>query len=502
MSTLSDTPLQNRPDADENVFSMAEIYSNTSQGLIWLGESDESTEKALQSINAAYAEAYAETNEFRDLRATLKDTFRLLKPLGFAPDFPGLARLVGRPWFSRRWVIQEALLASSSRCIVGEFEVGLREVLQGTVWIMYKSYWLPPATSFFGAAQRVLAIWNLEEEKQSGGRVSLSFILRTSRGSKVRDERDMVFALLGLSLKLQRQTKLHPLLAPDYSKSPEAVVCDANRYMVAVEKYLSHLHFPHHQHKSDPLGKKLPSWAITWHRERDLTCDPLPFLRRFNADGPDPKRHFRPPSEISGRILSVRGKMVERVRAVTEVIDLDITPGQIVAILGWFEVVWSSLTMQASEQSSSSRLGEVLIAGSDHNGDQVTEEFSVGGYLEWLKYLQCEGRWPDAGRRMDESEAATLRQVLEYNRAFWCACSNRVLFITECGRMGVGPQTLKEDDLVAVLYRCRYPSILRHFPDSDQHEFIGIAYIDGLMSGEAVEDAEQRGIEDITFHLR
>ncbi|KAI7284925.1 hypothetical protein KC345_g2036 [Hortaea werneckii] len=88
----------NQDDINEKnhqVEIMAEIYSNTSQGLIWLGEADETTEKALQSINAAYAEAYAQTNEFRDLRTKLKDTFRLLKPLGFAPDFAALARLLG-----------------------------------------------------------------------------------------------------------------------------------------------------------------------------------------------------------------------------------------------------------------------------------------------------------------------------------------------------------------------------------------------------------------------
>ena len=90
--------------------------------------------------------------------------------------------------------------------------------------------------------------------------------------------------------------------------------------------------------------------------------------------------------------------------------------------------------------------------------------------------------------------------MAEYNQAFWSACRNRVLFVTESGRLGVGPQTLKGDDLVVILYGCDLPAILRRCPNSDLHEFIGVAYVEGIMFGEAVEDPEAK--EDVTFHLR
>ncbi|RMY76950.1 hypothetical protein D0863_01640 [Hortaea werneckii] len=496
----------NQADTSERnhqVGLMTEIYSNTTQGLIWLGEADDSTEKALKSINAACAELDAKIQDSHDLYAeVIGRTSRLLEPFGFAPDFAALVRFFQLPWFGRRWVIQEALLAPSSQCIIGKLEISWANTLRGTVWIRHKARMLPAYEGFAQAARSVLYIWFVAEDMQAGKRLSLEYIMSSTVGSKVGDERDTIYALLGLWLKLQHQTKPHPLLAPDYHKSPEAAICDATRYIAAVEKNLFYLRSTHHRRNTDPLEKKLPSWAAIWHRESDLSCDPKIFLAGYNAHGQSWWRHFRPPAQESSRILSIRGKMVEHVRAVTKVADADYTPGHVKAKIEQLETTWSSFRQQDSELNSSSRLGEVLIAGRTVFCTRATEDFSVWGYAEWREYLRQEKSWPPPWRTIDECEAPTLRKVAEYHRAFLNACNNRIFFITDSGRLGVGPQTLKEDDLVAILYGCNFPVTLRRYPNSDRHEFIGPAYIGGIMDGEAVEEAEARGIGDVTFHLQ
>lgn len=482
---------------------MAEIYSNTTQGLIWFGEADESTEKALASISAACAELDAKTQNSHDLyAAVIGRTSLLLEPLGFAPDFAALVRFFQLPWFGRRWVIQEALLAPSSQCIIGELEISWANTLRGTFWILHKARLLPGDEGLVQAAISVLSIWFMAEKMQAGKHLSLDYIMYFSLGSKVGDERDTIYALLGLWLKLQHQTKPHPLLAPDYHKSPEAAICDATRYIAAVDKNLFYLRSTHHRRNTDPLEKKLPSWAAIWHRKSDLSCDPINFLAGYNAHGQSWRRHFRPPAQKSSRILSIRGKMVEHVRAVTKVVDAGYTPGHVKAKLEQLERTLSSFRQQDSELNSSSRLGDVLIAGRTIFCTRATEDFSVRGYAEWRKYLRQEKSWPPPGWTFDECEATTLRRVAKYTRAFWRACENRFLFITGSGRLGIGPQTLKEDDLVAILYGCEVPVILRRYPNSDRHELIGPAYIGGIMDGEAVEEAEARGFEDVTFHLQ
>ncbi|RMZ18085.1 hypothetical protein D0860_00089 [Hortaea werneckii] len=495
----------NQADTNEKnhqVGIMAEIYSNTLQGLIWLGEADDSTEKALESIETAYADSCAETNSSGDLytKVVYGGSPGILQPVGFTPDFAALIQFFKLPWFRRRWVIQEALLAPSSQCIIGNLELSWATIVRGTVWIIHKARMLPGSNCFLEAATRVLKIWLMAEKKQAGGHISLNTIMLSSLGSEVGDERDTVYALLGLWLKLQHQTKLHPLLAPDYHKSPDAVVCDATRYSAAVDSDLIHFRSLDHRCNPDPLEKKLPSWAASWYRVHDLTCDTINFSLVFNAHGRNWRRHFRPPSEDSSRILSVRGKMVEHVRAVTEVIDPHKTPDHVVAIIEQLKTALSSFHHQDSALNISSRLGKVLIAGFDHLHKPATDDLSVQGYADWFKYLRRENYWPPHWSMVDESGAATLRNASRYDSAFWDVCRNRVLFATETGRLGVGPQTMKENDLASILYGCPYPVILRRCPNCDLHEFIGVAYVEGIMFGQAVEDPEAK--EDVTFHLQ
>ncbi|RMY29424.1 hypothetical protein D0866_08709 [Hortaea werneckii] len=420
-----------RPDADDNMFSMAEIYCNTSQGLIWLGEADDSTEKALSSINAACAEACVNTKCFGDLYLEVIYGGSI-GTFGFTPDFAALVRFFQLPWFDRRWVIQEALLAPSSQCIIGDLRISWANLLLGAVWLVRYARVLPGAQ----AASRLSAMWILSARKQAGWRISFNSIMTSTQGSKVEDERDTVYALLGLCLKLQHRRKLHPLLTPDYSKAPDAIVCDATRYMAVKDNNLFHLQFLNHRRNPDPREKKLPSWAASWHIARDLTRDPFQFFQSFHADGRDWRRHFRPPPEDSSRILSVRGKMMVHVRAVTEMINSNDTPGQVLAKLGQFEMAWSLCIQQASGLNNSSRLGNVLIA---EKGGFWRPQEVLRWYAEWLKYLRRENSWPPASRTVNNSKFAAPREVAQYNENFWYACRNRVLFITEYGRLGVGP---------------------------------------------------------------
>ncbi|KAI6898399.1 hypothetical protein KC318_g9503 [Hortaea werneckii] len=410
--SLSHANLGKEPKPTYETISMAEIYCNTSQGLIWLGEADDSTEKALSSINAACAEACVNTKCFGDLYLEVIYGGSI-GTFGFTPDFAALVRFFQLPWFDRRWVIQEALLAPSSQCIIGDLRISWANLLLGAVWLVRYARVLPGAQ----AASRLSAMWILSARKQAGWRISFNSIMTSTQGSKVEDERDTVYALLGLCLKLQHRRKLHPLLTPDYSKAPDAIVCDATRYMAVKDNNLFHLQFLNHRRNPDPREKKLPSWAASWHIARDLTRDPFQFFQSFHADGRDWRRHFRPPPEDSSRILND-------------------TPGQVLAKLGQFEMAWSLCIQQASGLNNSSRLGNVLIA---EKGGFWRPQEVLRWYAEWLKYLRRENSWPPASRTVNNSKFAAPREVAQYNENFWYACRNRVLFITEYGRLGVGP---------------------------------------------------------------
>jgi hypothetical protein len=77
----------------------------------------------------------------------------------------------------------------------------------------------------------------------------------------------------------------------------------------------------------------------------------------------------------------------------------------------------------------------------------------------------------------------------------------RRLFVTKEGLVGVAPCRAREGDIVAVLFACNVPLVLRKREGSDAHYVLGEAYVHDYMNGE-VGDLVKRGKTDTyRFHL-
>jgi hypothetical protein len=70
------------------------------------------------------------------------------------------------------------------------------------------------------------------------------------------------------------------------------------------------------------------------------------------------------------------------------------------------------------------------------------------------------------------------------------ALTERRLVTTSKGYLGLAPAEVLEGDVIAVLYGCNFPVVLR--PCEDKFYFIGECYVDGVMDGELME-AKERG---------
>jgi hypothetical protein len=61
--------------------------------------------------------------------------------------------------------------------------------------------------------------------------------------------------------------------------------------------------------------------------------------------------------------------------------------------------------------------------------------------------------------------------------------------------LGLGPESMKEGDLICILFGCQLPVILRQKRNSkgaleDEYVYLGEAFLDGYMYGKAVEELE------------
>ena len=89
---------------------------------------------------------------------------------------------------------------------------------------------------------------------------------------------------------------------------------------------------------------------------------------------------------------------------------------------------------------------------------------------------------------LSESERIVLfRMPLDLNIV--TSLSDRCLFSTSCGLMGIGPYNSQPTDVVAVLYGGDLCFVLR--PKGDCFEFIGEAYVHGVMKGELFQGQEE-----------
>jgi hypothetical protein len=79
---------------------------------------------------------------------------------------------------------------------------------------------------------------------------------------------------------------------------------------------------------------------------------------------------------------------------------------------------------------------------------------------------------------------------------------NRAFFITDGGRIGIGPQDMQPTDIICVLFGGTVPYVLRPTENPSEYLFIGECYVHGAMSGEAVDDYERGRRTSQWFHLR
>ena len=95
----------------------------------------------------------------------------------------------------------------------------------------------------------------------------------------------------------------------------------------------------------------------------------------------------------------------------------------------------------------------------------------------------------DADNRLARSYWETL-QIMWIKRKF---------FITQQGRLGLGPETMIPEDVVVIISGLAWPAILRSI--NGRWLFIGLAYVHGIMDGEAVPEHKRPGQVNEEFLL-
>lgn len=484
----------NQADNEERgqqVALMGEIYTNTVRNLIWLGEEDHDTSRAVDAMKAIRRDIDVRCQGRSDLRHILyaSGSSRLVSGMGprvsrsrlsVGIDEEALSHFYKSTWFTRLWVCQEAALPPESICYKGRIELDLRDVLLTVLWMRYKQRFLPIAWSTSTETVADLADWadrtngafqsmNLAVHRPG---TALASVLWSLRNLDASDSRDHVYAVIGLCEAYCR-TKTN--IIPDYDADVAAAFRKATKVIVQHDGDLQILRDVCRRDGDDPQPL-FTSWVPRYDWKRNNAAEPYRLIfAGHSADGGISMQY----KDESEHLLTVRGFKADTViRSIVAPKERDDND----ALLNFLNGVESAVKNQLGGITASlwRDLGSTL-----RGGRKVSDKEDDGElYAEYKRLLEQQSPVVAGGMVKGSTGEGG---IAAFRTALTLTCHARAFLLTVHGHLGIGPHSSQAGDTVAILYGCPLPVILRKSTAGEgEHELVGAAYIHGMMHGEAV----------------
>ena len=197
-------------ERNQQVPKMNQIYGQAKNVCIWVGEEDETSHDAMEFIKSNVLKLW--------------DFDKLCEDSKMGEKWHAMSMLMKRPWFSRRWVVQEIALAESGILYCGRDQIAWQEFADAVSLfveaesvthklsnVMRKDQKFDQIPDFYGnvpalgAARLVDATSNLFRSSKSGKRgrrerlLSLEYLVSKYTVFEAREPRDTIYALLAIA---------------------------------------------------------------------------------------------------------------------------------------------------------------------------------------------------------------------------------------------------------------------------------------------------------------
>ena len=230
---------ESNDERQHQVQQMSRIYEGAEEVLVWLGNGTEETDFLMDFIKQLHLFTRETLGDWRHLaRCRIR-----IRPDGYSLEDKkvenqrlciGMVDILGRPWFRRVWILQEIANARVARIYCGRKSVSAR------VFAQFPSLLGVQTDSHCQAVLDVMPGYS-RKESWWGRKRDLYTLLSKFRNSEATDERDIIYALLGISSDACQSNTL----VPDYSRSLEEVIQDTTSFLLFQTKkdslfYTSH----------------------------------------------------------------------------------------------------------------------------------------------------------------------------------------------------------------------------------------------------------------------
>lgn len=398
--------------------------------------------------------------------------------------------------------MQEVVLANNAVAIIGDWEIKWSALGRAARWFQTKGYALPPASKYQPPKMDDLlpistaaGTWTMC--MVPGHKLPLLELLRDFRNRGATQPSDKVFAALGLAEEVSNSAKVRDesvrafdLLEIDYRKPVKDIYRDTARFLIVEHGNLLIL-----SHASEPSRTQQfywPSWVPDWRSPK--ATNEFSSSRNADAYNADGGEHLAIGMASDEDSIVLQGIQVDMINAYSDKLtSYGFGSKTYQEEREFVKAAWTLLSKTSTpEQSNKPTPTETfysfiltLTAGLDNNSMLV--ETGSRFYRDARKWFAEHFDIHIAAISMSHRlklALATDADSGRFHEAFVRACTDRRFFVTTEGRIGIGPDTMKEGDIVTILFGGKIPYVLRL--SGTRYRFIGECYVPGLMSGESV----------------
>jgi hypothetical protein len=544
---------------------MGDIYRDAEFVIAWLGQDTGDAQEILESIMLLAknkAEIRSEYGKKPQPSRSLGNA-AFISQIGLqswtSDRWKRLVFFFCRRWFTRMWVLQEVALAQEVRVVYGNTEIewcklaNYCEILELTVNTL--TSYLPKAVSIHikwlvrsgvpsmdefremvKTSSEGSSFSNVFSTRFTGPRSSvlraslmLNYLLYRTRAYHAKDQRDKIFALLGILAQIAQCRGFTPIpFVADYEKSVTDVYQDVAQNILKSTQTLDLLSLVHHT----PIrASQLPSWVPDYpaNSARPLLLPRSDFVISFDASNctaapstnfaiDEARLHvkcyqFGTIVDLGDLVVDIDGRGLFEATARTALnSNLTHITGQ-----SRTEVLWRTLIADhtAREQPAPNEmevsflaylesrlilyLGNAVKSGRSRS-DCLRDLVNFDQLLITLRDRLGISQYDVDRQRLLTSEAARKfdEQYTHFRNALTWQGWSRRLFRTSEDHMGLGPESMETDDLVCIISDARTPFVIRKCSEDGDKEYrlVGEAYVHGIMQGEALKQADYKW-EDI-----
>ncbi|RKL25729.1 hypothetical protein BFJ68_g356 [Fusarium oxysporum] len=416
-----------------------------------------------------------------------------------------MSTLYENPWFTRVWVIQEALSAKQPFIHCSGEQVPWEEVVQVSNWLENPGY---SSQNPHIVSQQIsmAAIWKTLKPKGKTTEVptipietqdtnELSSILEVFLSGldlKATDPRDKLFALLTFANETHDTTKLDDLIRPNYDKSKERVFADFTRWWIREHNSVAILSSIHCQpsrtwvkilgpEAQDPVSNR-PTWSVDSRGSSRRTQANLNARFKFKAAG-----ETKPDLDL----LKTDDPLVLRLSGlhITEIKNISHAP---------IEYIYPYQS-PVEKQSELSQVFDKIFDpcalspfwSRNHSPDGFKTESNETCNMKYLDHMRS--HWNYRAREpLEVLKPSAGKELEHYKTNKLPTCMEPCFFATTSGLFGLCPWRSKEGDVIVLLDGGNVPYLLR--PVSEQKfELVGECFVQGIMHGEILEGLAKLG---------